>query len=453
MKPLLAEVEGIIRDLAALQSQPRWQRDPDDPFPLPRMIGVGDGGSLVVSKGIDDTIAGVARRLMADGGAVATTYTSAEWSNLVRKAFGPALASIDLDHDVSLNASAVLSEVRATLQGHARENGQREMAFGCTLFSNVAVRPFSVGPVTFEPRLAWLDRKFADGEVTHVTRRRVARAWRGEALRKRKGRIDPFRENDILKAVGKCDFVCSVATDGLATEAARERALTAARLATAVIALLWQTSSKALEGFNLLYDRTMHNRTALSFIPGKIVLAGMKWSHPPHGPWMPDGAWEQKLLDYPEHFTAATEVLNYVVHPTGAVARPKLMNALAQSLLWFHEGCRDDTTLMAIVKFSAALDALACGTQENGIRQLLKARLGLEDQSPIRADGLTLKKAVHLVYSDARSRTVHGTNDRLAHDWSGVRGLAEQLARYGLMTSLLWGADNPLEDDPEMLRA
>jgi len=327
------------------------------------------------------------------------------------------------------------------------------MAFGSTLFSNADVSPFRVGPVTFEPRLAWLERKFAEGEVTQVTHRRIARAWQGEALRKRRGRIDPLREDDILKAVGKCEFVCSVVTDGLAPEAAKERALTAARLATTVIALLWQTPSKALAGFNLLYDRTMHNRKALSFIPGKVVLAGAKWSHPPHGPWMPDGEWEQKLLEYPEHFAAATEVLNYVVHPTGAVARPKLMNALAQSLLWFHEACRDDTTLMAIVKFSASLDALACGTQENGIRELLKSRLGLEDQSPIRADGLTLKKAVHLVYSDARSRTVHGTNDKLVHDWSGVRGLAEQLARYGVMASLLWAADNAADDEPKKLRA
>jgi hypothetical protein len=128
------------------------------------------------------------------------------------------------------------------------------------------------------------------------------------------------------------------------------------------------------------------------------------------------------------------------------------MNTFAQALLWFHEGCRDEVELMAVVKFSACLDALASGGKSNGIRSLIRARLGMQDNKPIRKDGPTMHQAVEEIYSSGRSRTIHGTNDKFGNDWSSTRALAEQFARLCLVMSLDWAVSNPARDDPPALK-
>jgi len=451
MATLAEQIRMIIEELTRLQTVPAPYRDKDDDFPLPRMIGAGNENSIIVSRKIDDTIITVADQLMTADSSLPPKVTRAEWRGLVREAFGPALAMIDLDVDPTKNADTVLTEIKTELSKHVSGYGVCEFAFGCTLFGNAAIKPFSIGPVRFEPRSNWLARKSCDGAVSATTRRRVEQAWSGKRPRKRKPSADRIREAGILDAVGSCPFVCSVTTTGLAAEAGREKALTAARLAIAAIALLWATPSRALEGMNLLFDRRVHRQKALSFIPGKIVLAGSRLSHMPHGPWLKSGEWEIEFAKHEDHFRVVGEVLDYVIDATGIAARPKMMNALAQALLWFHEGCREIVTLMAIVKYSAALDALACGGKSGGIRRVINARLGIQDSKPIRPNGPTLRQAVDEIYNDGRSRTIHGTNVKLSHDWSGTKGLAEQFARLCLLRCIDWAAQNPSSDDPKQL--
>lgn len=92
------------------------------------------------------------------------------------------------------------------------------------------------------------------------------------------------------------------------------------------------------------------------------------------------------------------QAITYYLSPDGKVARPALMNTFAQAL-WFHEGSRDEVDLMAVVKFSACLDALASGGKSNRIRSLVRARLGMQDDKSIRKDGPTMHEAVEEVYN------------------------------------------------------
>jgi hypothetical protein len=171
----------------------------------------------------------------------------------------------------------------------------------------------------------------------------------------------------------------------------------------------------------------------------------------PHGPWLKTGQWEQVFSERADHFSVVGDVLAYVLSPTGAVARRRMMNTLAQALLWFHEGCRETVTLMAIVKFSAALDALACGGKAGGIQRLMSARLGIPKSRAIRPDGPTLKHAIEKIYSDGRSRTIHGTNVKMGHDWTRTKSMAEEFARLCLLLCINWAANNPSSDDPSQL--
>ena len=63
-----------------------------------------------------------------------------------------------------------------------------------------------------------------------------------------------------------------------------------------------------------------------------------------------------------------------------------------------------------------------------------------------------MKQAMAQIYAEGRSRTAHGTNDRLANDWTEMRALAEILTRYALIGCLHWAAENPEVDDPDQLR-
>src|SRR5574340_1135695 len=255
MRTLLEQIKTIIEKFKDIQtkSQPYWEKD--DEFPLPRMIGTGGGGSVIVSRRIDKAIVAVADQLMSIDQRVARAFIRSEWRAFVRKAFGPVLARIDLDADLEHNASLVHPEVTATLRKQIPDREPCEYAFGCTLFDDVIVRPFVIGPVCFESRLEWLARKHREGNVSAVTKRRVEQIWLGKRLQKRKASYDGIAERNILEAVHSGPFVCSVSTSGLAAEAGREKSLTVARLAMAAIALLWQNSSQALRGMNLFFDR------------------------------------------------------------------------------------------------------------------------------------------------------------------------------------------------------
>ncbi|WP_414900424.1 hypothetical protein [Rhizobium cremeum] len=453
MKSVQARVQKIIAELTELQEHPRRLRDGDDAFPFPRMIDAGNGQGLFVSGKIDENIAKVADELLSLDPSLQPRFTRAEWRAMVRKSFGPALAQIDLDDDISANADQVLAKVKETLKRDVDHHATREYVFGCTLFGNSDVKPFSIGPVKFEDRETWLHRKAEEGDISATTQRRVRDSWAGKRLGKRRPSKDSMDEADVLQAFAESTFASSIRTVGLGSEAGRDKALTAARLAITGIALLWQTPSKALHGMNLLYDRSPRRQKTISFVPGKAVLSGSSWSHMPHGPRLKSGEWEQKLQERRDHFQAIGEALEYVVSPSGDVSRPRVMNTLVQALLWFHEGCRETVALMAIVKFSSSLDALASGGKARGIREVITARVGITDDKALWVDGPTMKQAVDEIYSEGRSRTVHGTNMKIGHDWTSTRSLAEQLARLCLIMCIDWAAANTSSDDPLQMRS
>lgn len=253
-------VSEIVIELQQIQKPTEPPIDEGDVLSLPRMISTGDGNNLIISRKIDDLISQLARELQRNDSTLLQSFTGEEWGKTVRRAFGPALLTIDLDDELIGNARSVLVEVKRIVAKQASLNSPREHAFGCTLFGNLDIDGFQIGPVRFEPRISWLYRKVSEGGVSAVARRRIVRAWQGQSLSKRKPSHDSISEDGIIRAIGSCPYVCSVSTTGLAAEAGKEKALTVARLALTAIALLWETPSKTLNGFNLLFDGSVHHR-------------------------------------------------------------------------------------------------------------------------------------------------------------------------------------------------
>lgn len=452
MATLESHVEALVAELTRIQAPGSVPGPDEEEFSFPGQIAVGNDRFIMTTREMERLIEVTSRELKRSDPVLSRSHTDKEWNWMVRGAFGPALMLIDLDDDRQENARTVVAAIRAAVSAPAKTHGPAEHAFGCTLFGNFEVAPFSIGPVQFEARPAWLTRKLSEGDVSKTTAQRVTRVWTGGKLRKRKTSVDSMRERDILDAVGGCPYVCSVHTEGLASEAGRLKAQTAARLAMTSIALRWAVASKALDGFRLLVDPSVRRQRSLVFKPKVKTLSGGNLKGLPHGPTISPQDWAKELVKCREDFDVVGEAIAYYLSADGKAARPALMNTFTQALLWFHEGCRDEVDLMAVVKFSACLDALASGGKSNGIRGLIRARLGLEDNKPIRKDGPTMHEAVEEIYSSGRSRTIHGTNNKIGDDWSSTRALAEQFARLCLVMCLDWAVSNPTSDDPAALK-
>lgn len=116
----------------------------------------------------------------------------------------------------------------------------------------------------------------------------------------------------------------------------------------------------------------------------------------------------------------------------------------------FYAGCREKDTLIAIVKYAACLDALACGAKASGIQMLISKQLGIaKGKSLFKHDSRSMKEVVEDIYNAGRSRTIHGTNDKLGHDWSTTQTQAEILARHCLVMCLGEVAVDPSMTDPK----
>lgn len=443
-------IGGILAELKVIQAANDF---PGPNHGLPGLIAAGDRGSLLVNGNIERSITELSKLLLQNDTAAARQFSNAEWRALVRRSLGPPLASVDLDEPSAVDT--VRKELRKALDHARSKNGDREYAVGCTLFDSTDdVEPLRIGPVVIERRAQWLDRMLAERKIGKVMASRIRRKWAGGKLAKRKNAIDRFREEDVLTIVGACPFVCSVNTTGLPPESGKQKAITASRMALAIVALAWNKPSSVLDGFRLRIDQNLRQLRVLTFEPGKVTLAGSKLSHLPSGYTFESGEWQVEAERLAPLFAAGGEVLDFVMHATGEVSRPVLSNVLMQAILWFHEACREAVDAMAVVKFVAVLDGLSCGNGEPEIRALLTARVGWADHDNIyKSGGPTMKQAVTQLYGEGRSRTVHGTSKRLSQDWSDMRGLAETLSRLALLHCLQWFKMNPSEDDPEQLRA
>ena len=370
---------------------------------------------------------------------------------MVRQAFGDALGKIERQGTGGDEAQAILDEVRDTLRSLKGRVAQREHVFGCTLFSDFNVAPFDIGPVKFEPRGSWLLRKEAVSAISNTTARRIRRAWSGTKLQKRKHSLDAMYEDDILAAIGSCPYVCSVSTVDLAAEAGRLKAQVAARLALTAISLRWETPSRTLDGLKLSIDLKSGSRRSLVFVRGKIT-SGWERRDLPYVSRVSSESWLDELHKHEYNFSVSGEAISYFLNPSRKEQRRSLMSTLAQALLWFHEGCREELAVISVVKFCACLDALAVGKKSEGIRNLIRARLKIKDDEAMLRDGSSMKVLVGQIYSQGRSLAIHGINPKIGYDWSEMRAVSEWLARQCLAASLHWSAQNPTLSDPLQLQ-
>lgn len=442
----LQRVENILEKIYGLPDGPFWVIDIQQKrYKFPVTLNVGGGRHIHINPEINGLFLSLSMSVLhVYFEERKTDFTNQEWNDMTKRAFGEALVGPDEEEIVRKDAREVLQAVTGKLRNWIDEIQEREYVFGCDLCNIQGLKPLSIGAVLFEPRMAWLERVHARGNISKVAFSRIQRAWMGKTLRERKFSNDQIREKEILGTIGECMFVCSVTVAKAGTEAGRERALTAARLATTLIALWWMSPSYALGEMGLAYDRAAYRQNLLVFSSQNKFGWSTSWSHIPGGvAGLNPEDWDKLVKDLGTTFSCAGEVITFVAHGENAVNRPKIMDAFFQALLWFHEGCREKTDAMAIVKYCAVLEALACTRNENGITKLVETRLIINDEK-------NFKERFRRIYRKGRSETVHGKNKELRHDWSDERKYAEHMCRLCLLSCLEYATGNPTLEEPKL---
>ncbi|MYD77313.1 MAG: hypothetical protein F4244_12100 [Gammaproteobacteria bacterium] len=445
-KNCLQLIENILEKIYDLPDGPFWIADlRNKKYSFPIMLGVGNGSYIHINPEIDGLLAQLSSSILQEYFRQhEENFSNPEWERMVKKAFGEALVGADEESISRKEAEKTLDAVVEKVKDSINEIQEREHVFGCDLCNIEDLKRLVVGPVSFEPRNAWLERIHDKGNISEIAVSRIQKIWRGETLRERVPSEDSIKEEEIIDVIGKCKFACSVRISKAGTDAGLNRALTAARLAMTVIALFWKDSSYALERIGLTYDRTEYLQKRLSFSFEGRFSYGRTWTHIPGGiTELKKEEWEQIPKDLKINFPCAEEVIIYAADGQSSVTRPEIMHVFFQALLWFHEGCREKVDAMAIVKFCAVLEALSCGRKENGIFNLVNARLKINDE-------IGFRDKLRRIYKMGRSRTVHGTNDKLLHDWSDDRKFAEELCRLCLLSCLELASQESTLKDPHM---
>lgn len=450
-------VRAIVAQHQHRQSLPNPYRDELDGLIWPGIVLAPSGREVLFDRKILDAVFDLAQFLKTDNQPIGND----EWLDLLRKSVAYALDAIDPSADLDTTALQVLNAIRSSLEFSKAGLGQLEFPFGCTLFEGVALPAYHIGPVSFETRQDWIERKFSEGSISRSTRRRALHAWEGKTNYKRRHSVDSELEKAVIGLGKDADFICSVRTDGISSDFGRRRAKTAARLALTATALMWEKTSRALDRMNLVEDRIVRTLDEITFHGSRIFSCGSRKSHPPGGQKITLDEWERLHSEFSGHFAVIGDTLGSIVDSNNLPRRPKVTHALAHALLWFHQGCREDEQVIAVVKFAAALDCLALGGSRKGIANLVRARLGIESNKALWVRGnQTAEEAIEEIYDYARNATMHGRkgdgkgrpDSKPFNDWKPTRERAESLARYCLLSCIDWAATHPDIDEPESWR-
>ena len=192
---------------------------------------------------------------------------------------------------------------------------------------------------------------------------------------------------------------------------------------------------------NLIYDGPLHHRAYVLFGDKGRFGSSHSISQLPGGARV-DQMFHEQVQEYAGIFDMLGEVLKSYVQPNHISTRPVVINALFLSILWFYEASIAPSDQIAVTKYAASLDTLSGGKKQNGIENLIEARIGHQPTEQLMGDGRTTREVIAEIYSIGRSRLLHGSSEKFAFDWSGLRATAESVSRLCLVEVISWLAEN-----------
>lgn len=238
---------SILEELKSIASAPSLSaKQSHKQLELPQWISAGDGQILVINRKISDLIWSLATELYGEKPGMAKAISRKDWASLVQRVIGPLLGQTDLDQPFEASADVIMVKLRHELATVDWNYAKRTFLFGCSLIEHHDISPFTIGPVTVWKREKWVDNALANGQISKVSHRRLIARWAGKPNGKRRPSRDADSEKAVADAVGGAPFVCTVETEGIFGEVAKEKAVMAARFVLLGVALMWANPSKSL---------------------------------------------------------------------------------------------------------------------------------------------------------------------------------------------------------------
>ena len=429
-------IQEIISELNALQNS----EDPpntrhDGPIPFPRLLSGKNNAQILVNKRIDQLIHDLGRETYNGELKIDHIATLQEWRHTIRSFIGDELTS-DIDFTNEEVAAEIVSK---NLQDYKEKivstPNKTEWAFPATIFYNVTLEPFRVGPVLIEMREDWLTRKFKEGAVSKTTKRRLENKWsNGKVNRPRNATNDSLFEREIDRAAKDHKFMITVGLECLLPDAAQKRAETLANLTLVALACIWENPSDALKFFYLADDGSNRSINRLK-IDGRYIFSRNERLRFPGKPINEDNLCAV-FSDNKEYWHGITHIFDFLATSRPETAKKALYDSLSQAIIFFQRACIETSDLMSVMNFAMTLDALAQGGRSKGIVKMIQGLTGWRCDKVITRSGQTIKYIVERIYSDARSRTVHGTSERYHLDWQELREIATYITRRCLTQAI-----------------
>lgn len=293
-----------------------------------------------------------------------------------------------------------------------------------------------MGPVWLGPRETWLKDVRIGETLDQTAKERIARGWQGETLEKREVRYF-LDEEDVLAATGDCPWICTVQLGGHSGQRSREKAILAARIALAAVALCWQRPANVASSMGLLVDGPGYRRISFAYTEKSPVGVSREKQLRRGAVIFPDDA-RTFHEDYHDRFTTAGEAQRsfLAVRPSGSLAEPYARLCLA--VTWFWEACNAALDFMAITKFATSMDVLCEGQDDHALCRLLQECGDLSPDDELLRDGTTVKKLASEVYTAGRSKFLHGARLNLVEDLAIPKARAELLASLTLKSYIAW---------------
>ena len=432
-------IQCIVGEIEEVNKPPYLEKFNNAPNKIPGFISTGEGGSLLVNQTIETNIRKVADWYSNQRPELKGKCTKKEWHAATRAIVGRSYKEISPNDSLEQRGRHFKQLVESKINEYLSRHNTYFQSFGCSLFRQPLDSEYTIGPVTFYPVQIWLNKALNDQLINNTEYQRLSSVSFGENSDSANESLEEFREQSIYDMLNGSQQVCTVETEGLAPELARERSLVAARLAQTSIALHRLQPSEVLEGMRLTGDGGTQNIVTITSTPE----AGLGW----HSEIVGLNFFECNNIasfvgDRRSFYDLAGRMIACWTSSTEYSRASDMLRGLSQALYFFGGGCKDDDKLMSIVKFTASLEALAKRKNSSGILELLKARFNMSEDDLITPDK-TLKQMVDLIYNRARSRTLHGTNADLLHDWSSVETTAEIITRNCIVNSMYFLMENP----------
>lgn len=404
----------------------RWLHGPGS-SPIPPSVPADGGSFYPTTDRALSCITEIIDSLRNNDSALARTLSRDEMYKRATGAFGAMLSSLIRVADDSERWKQYRAALSSAFAGLPTS---QTVYIPTWLFVRQQYGAFSVGPVEFLDRSAWLDKVESLRGSRPAWRSGVEEKWGsgGSANSNVEGEDDArvkFAISTVTHFAAVEQRIACVAVAGFDDREASRRALLATRIAIDAIRLLIPGQNK-----KRVFTSSDHGPPLgierLRQTIGHDLVAGSETDLPGVG-GSPGLA--QEVIDTSAEFRlAAGNCIKVVLSQTPAQENlPELSQRWSNAIHWYGRACVSDADFVALPMFGFVLDILCGGKEEAGIRDLACVLFEKKPEDVVGSNGMTLKAAIRKVY-EWRSKIAHGSMLAVDLSLESERAFAESIA-------------------------